>query len=327
MCSRKAENPSPTPVEWARSLKWHPDLAHDLRACRSMILTERRTKRIWLQAPRKWAYLSVAFFPDRPLQPLPNSDYFPVTLAAGWIHKRYQRLWDTAPILPVLTIQNVLEAAVEVGAWSPVITIIERDLERDKHERKVNVDVFANVKDVHTPEWVAIAESQPSTQWLLRLAGETTDDLPAHPAILLTLDPNATRQMARDALDAIWPDVDKLMNRPVGARPEKEAQGRAPNYAQHVTLYRLYRQWQQRRAAGGAPPSKMAFARAISQQDLPIQQRIERIFANHPRDHPTRIAWLSNQGAGYLVKKLTDEVLPILEPDKQVKPLSAYTRV
>lgn len=325
--------PSTTITEWAVALRWHPDLARDLRETRTFIAHERRYKRLWERGRLVWGPLSATMWPRKPLTPMPDSYSLPMVMAAAWLHQRYKPLWDNAPTLPEGTLTNALHAAVESGAWERAAAIIQHAIVRDGeiHERAgfVRADVFDDVESVRTPEWVARVRNAPSIQALLR-TGAWAEDIPQYPAILLTATPDATLPEAMKALEAAWETIKPGLNPQVGTRPGKKSQGRTPEFVRYVTLYRLYRQWSNQRVAQGATTSQMAFAKAMSTRQLQLQQRAIKIHAVTKGQLSERLAWLINASPGsaeYIAKLLRDDVLPVLGPDKNTPPLYEALRI
>lgn len=313
--------------EWTRALKWHPDLARDLRACRAMIANERRYKNLWQRVRLNWIPQQWMFYPGKPVMDMPNSHALPVFIAGAWIHLRYQRLWEEAPALPARAIHDALHTAVEAGAWTPAAEEIRRAVagEVSIHERAgfVRADVFNDVEQVHTPEWVAAIRNSPRTQALLR-AGAWEEDIPRYPAILLTITPDGTLSQAMKVLEAAWDDIKSTLNPQIGTRQGKGSQGRIPDFAQYVTLYRLYRTWEAHRIARGEKPSQMAFAKAISTRQLPVQRRASTLYTNKRGQQWDRLGWLINatpDSAEYIAKRLRTVVLPLLEPSRSAPSL------
>jgi len=319
--------PYATINEWALALKWHPDLARDLRETRAFIAHERRYKRLWERGREGWGPLSAMMFPGKPLTPMPDSRSLPMVMAAAWLHRRYKPLWDNAPTLPTGTIQNALHAAVEAGACEPAAAIIQQTMIGEGEIRKrtgfVRADVFVDVESVQTPEWVARVRNAPSVQALLH-AGAWAEDLPPYPAILLTITPDGTLPQAVKALEAAWENIKPALNPQIGTRPGKNTQGRIPEFVRYVTLYRLYRQWSTQRVAQGATTSQTAFAKAMSTRRLPLQQRAIKIHAATGGQLSERLAWLITASPGsseYIAKLLRDDVLPVLGPHKNTPSL------
>jgi len=317
--------PSSTTVdEWVSALRWHPDLARDLRVCRALITAERRTKRLWLQGQVVWTPLSATMWPGKPLFPLPTSDRMPVVMTEAWLSLRYKPLWDNAPAFPEAALQPALSAAVEAGAWPPAAAVIRQAVAANSavHEQAgfVRADVFADVAEVRCPDGVRRARDTPRARaW--------PEDLPQWPAIVLTITQDATLLDAIEKLKSAWETITPLLNPPIGARPGKQAQGQNPEFGHHVTLYRLYRSWANTRTAQGMEPTLTGFAKALSRRLLPVQQRAIELHKARPGPLSERLAWLIAVSPGsteYLAKKLRETVLPVLAPDPKIAPLHDF---
>jgi len=319
-----------TIAEWTRALKSHPDLTRDLRACRAMIANERRFKRLWLRMQHGWIPAQWATWPGKQTIDLPSSQYLPVFMTAAWLHERYKPLWNNAPTAPAATFHTALHAAVEAGAWAPAAAIIQQNVANNVaiQERGgfVRVDVFDDVERVQTPEWVAKVRNAPSIQAFLR-AGAWPEDIPRYPAILLTITPDATLPQAMKALKTAWDHIKPTLGPQIGTRPEKEVQGRSPDYVWYITIYRLYREWLDQRIAQGAKPSQMAFAKAMSARQLPLQQRAIKLHAVRGGQVSDRLGRLINASPGSaesIARTLRDDVLPLLEPSKSAPSLHDF---
>ncbi len=310
MSTDKIPNIAATIDEWAIALKWHPDLARDLRECRAAITGA----------------------PDviRPLV---------VFKTTSWLSQRYKPLWNSAPTLPTLTIQEAWDTAVQAGAWSPATVVIQQATANENkigtyagheggtHRRGlVYADTFDDVGNVQAPEWVAHERNSPAVQALLHL-GARLEDIPARPAILLTISPGGTREQAIEALGAAWDDIKPTLNPQLGTHPGKEARGRPPNFAQHVMHYRLWRQWPSRARRHGDKSTQAAFAKALSKKALPIQQpRALALIRTRTAVLPYVIDWLAGDeaAASYSEKRLRETVLPLLSPNKDAGTLRSF---
>jgi len=297
-----------------------------------MIANERRYKNLWQRMKPNWIPQQWMLWPGQPVMSMPDSNALPVFIAGAWIHHRYQRLWDEAPALPRKAIQDALHTAVESGAWIPAASLIRQAVDRDIaiNERAgfVRANVFDDVEKVHTPEWVAAVRNSPRTQALLR-AGAWEDDIPRFQAILLTTTPDGTLPQAIKALEAAWENIRPTLNPQIGTRQGKDPQGRVPDFAQYVTLYRLWRDWEDQRLAQGEKSSRMAFAKAMSRRELPLQQRASKLYTSKRREQWDRLGWLVNASPGsseYITKRLQKVVLPLLGPSKSVPPLQDFLR-
>jgi len=310
MSTDKIPNIAATIDEWAIALKWHPDLARDLRECRAAITG----------APGD----------IRPLV---------VFKTTSWLSQRYKPLWNSAPTLPTLTIQKAWDTAVQAGAWSPATVVIQQATANENkigtyagheggtHRRGlVYADTFDDVGNVQAPEWVAHERNSPAVQALLHL-GARLEDIPARPAILLTILPGGTREQAIEALKAAWDDIKPDLGSQIGARPGKATSGQKPNYVRLVTLYRLYRQWGSKCIAQGEKPSQGDFAKAMSTRQLPRQQRAIKLHAATGGLLSERLAWLIRASPGSardIARTLREDVLPSLEPDKNIPSLHNF---
>ncbi|MDQ2829017.1 MAG: hypothetical protein M3Y74_08200 [Chloroflexota bacterium] len=191
----------------------------------------------------------------------------------------------------------------------------------DRHH--VIATVFDDAKQVRPPEWIAHVESSPIIQETL-LNGGAVEDLIRFRALLLTLTPRATREEAIEALKAAWPLVADDLEPAVGTKPGKLPQGRPTDITQYVIWYRLYRQWHTHRTAAREPQSLMAFAKALSARELPLQRRLRRDAS--ARAHPL-IGWagaVANGSPGtpeYIHKRMKKVILPIMGPNTKIPPL------
>ncbi len=326
--------PTMTIDEWCTPLRWHPDLARDLRACRARIASERRSKRLWLRdiPTGRWSAKAAEKWPGKPPPPMPTAHNYPAEMAATWLRLRYEALWASAPTLPVLVIGHALDAAVEAGAWVAAIAVIQQamagDGERRRRAGSVHADVFNDVTNVRPPDWVAKVRSSAKVEALLRTGGGWAEDMPPFPAILLTISPDATWPETMEALKGAWKTVKPTLDPQVGTRPGKQARGHHPEFAQNVILYRLWRQWENRARRHGGKAKRTTFTEALSACTLPLQQpRARALLRTRTALPPDVIAWLETDDTSsppYLAKRLREVVLPRLKPDKHVGTLQAF---
>lgn len=326
--------------EWAFALKWHPDLARDLRDCRSMIAVERRYKRAWEKMRDNWVPIQWWMWPGKPTMGLPSSQDLPVLMTAAWLHQRYESLWTKAPRLPDGVLPNALHVAVQAGAWTSAAELIGLAVAREVeiHARTdqagrtfrvgwVVADVFDDVGDVQAPEWSIRRKNHSKTQALFD-RGAWPEDIPRYPAIVLTVPPDGTLPQALEAVKAAWKDIEPALNQKIGTH-QGQTRGRFSEYMEYVTLYRLYRQWLDQHIARGEETSQRAFTIAMSERRLPIQQRASRLHAAKNGPLSARLAYLINSSPGAqnnIADKLRDKVLPLLAPNKSVQSLRDFMR-
>ncbi len=323
----KIPNIAPALDEWSTALQRHPDLAHDLREARAFITLERRRRTLARRVGRLLAIGHQVAWPtiSRPSDFF-DDDALPVLLATTWLHKRYARLWAEAGILPPMTLQRALDAAVIAGAWSVAIPVLHSEGAYNSDKHRVIATVFDNAKQVRPPEWIAHVENSPVIQGTLRDGG-SAEDLIRFRAMLLTLTPRATLGDAIEELKAAWPLVAGDLDPAIGTRPGKAPQGRPTDITQYITWYRLYRQWRAARTAAGAPQSLMAFAKAFSKRELPIQRRLLRLAEANKTPLTGRVGALVIVSPGvpdYIRKRMKEIILPITEPDTKTRPLREW---
>ena len=326
MSTDKIPNIAPALDEWCTALRWHPDLARDLREAAAMIPIERKRKRLRRQAASRWPIVALTRWPNQPVPRMPDDEWFPVFLAATWLRHRYNALWAQAPHMPErLTLEQALWGAVVAGSWATAASIIRGDVARYAARRHVIADTFANVHDVRVPDWVGASDADPLMRALLNSVPLDERTINS-PSILLTMRDYATIDEAKRALDAAWTQIaDQLPPQP-GARVDQGSHG-GPNFTQQVILYHLFRAWTWQRLRRGEKATQATFAKTLAAGRLSLQ---------HPRAahllHTTStvpdeiITWLTKdypQSQEYVGKRLRD-IIPVLGPDKKVRQLTDY---
>jgi len=316
--------PNPTIDEWAFALKWHPDLARDLRAAAAWITVERQRRTLARRVGRLLAARHGNTWPtiSRPGDFF-DEDKLPVLLATTWLHKRYARLWDEPGVLPPMTLQRALDAAAIAGTWAAAIPILHAEMATNADKHHVIATVFDDAKRVRPPEWIAHVEASPVIQETLRNGGAVAD-LIRFRAVLLTLTPRATLPEAIDALKAAWPLIADDLDPAIGTKPGKAPQGRHTGMTQYVFWYRLYHQWHTKHATANEPQSLMAFAKALSARELPLQRRLQRDASARATPLTGWASALVSVSPGtpeYIHKRMKKVILPLMEPKAKMPAL------
>lgn len=276
-------------TKWHTALTYHPDLAQDLRACRSAILN--------LKEP-----IDMVRLPYR---------------IGTWLTMRYANLWETAPPFARYGLCRALELATVHGAWAMARAPLLEYLERPR----VLGSVFADALDLAAP-WRATTPHR-TYDWT-ECAELTTHAVAGHLAIVLLVPRHgADLALVSQKLTQLWDEhVTALVTPPPGSH----GSGDLPDWDNNVTLYRLWRQWERDEQAHGRKPTYKAFARQASGGNLPIMRAVERLYGSEARVRPRRIAWLYDLRPQYIVSKLNGRggVIKIYGPEPSVPTLAQY---
>jgi hypothetical protein len=269
-------------ARWHRAMRINPDLARALRECRAMILAERARRAAGDGGE-----------PDRV-----------VAAASRWVWIRFALMWSTAPPLPLYGLQRALERAVVAGAWEaarePLLEHVEvarcHVVVRAHADRYFDYSTAADdaVKDLYTADPVVLEVLLP------RWGGFSREDV--------------HRQVDR-GLDQV--EKLALVRPPTG----DHGAGRVPDWANDVTLYRLWRQYEEAEQAAGRQPEQAAFVDDVTAGKLSIQHAAARLC----RRPPVRLGWLDGQALRSVGDRLT-LVKQRYGPDPNTPPLEVFLK-
>jgi hypothetical protein len=274
---------------WHRAMRINPDLARDLRECATAVARERARRAAGAGGQV-----------DRV-----------VAAASRWVWIRFAAMWSTAPRLPLHGLQRALDRAVVVGAWDAAREPLLEHLD----VARVHLVVRAHARDLCQPylgdnEYTTIADYT---------AEEAYYADPVAVVLLLPRRGGFAREEAHRMLDRALDHVEGHgLVRPSAG---DHGVGDLPDWANDVTLYRLWRQYQDAERAAGRRPTQAAFVDDVTAGKLPIQRAAARLC----RRPPARLGWLDTYALRSAEKKLT-AVKRLYGPDPNTPPLTEFLK-
>jgi hypothetical protein len=301
------------------ALKWNPDLAHELRLCRTLLLANTTWPSTVPPALEAHAEVLWQMCGDA------DREINPIFLACCWLRALHVPLWSELRHVPPGTFVEALAAAAWTGAWSSAMDVITPDVQMYAHAPRVYIGVIADIRGPHRIDWDQQGDAEADAQVK---------------SVFAIAPREGSTEACDEAVRAVraWFASAPGLGQGLGARPGKKPQGRPSNFGNTVTLYRLWRRWEQAHARVGLRTTQGKFVRAATAEPgtaierLAVVARAESLIARGKQSAdrttsveskavlPERVAWM----VGYDHKELADrlrDAIKLLRPDPQIPAL------
>jgi hypothetical protein len=196
--------------------------------------------------------------PDKP----PRS-----TLRIQWLFESFAPMWGAAPQLPAAGLIHGLHRTIAAGAWSVALGPLLAH---------VTAPAAGPIKALETAADLAAF-------------ADTAQDEPEYGdyVSILSLVPRSggSLEAAVEQLKRSWAEH----VHPLVVPPPGDHGGDLPDWPNDVTLYRLWRQYQDAEQAAGRRAKQAAFVREVTAGNLPVQRAAARLC----RRPPARLGWMA----------------------------------